>query len=89
MVPLAIESGQPFVAVNSVEAARGLYPLIRPLQLVVDQKPGAPLPPLEAEFIKYVFSRFGQEDVVRAGMSPIGARPADLALDAVGLGTVK
>jgi len=88
-VPLALQSGQPFVAVDSVEATRGQYPLIRPLQLVVDQTPGKPLPTLEAEFLKYVFSRFGQEDVVRAGMHPIGAQPAELSLGAVGLGSIK
>ncbi|MBL8848921.1 MAG: substrate-binding domain-containing protein [Planctomycetaceae bacterium] len=89
MVPLAVQAGQPFVALDSVEATRGQYPLIRPLQLVINQTPGEPLPELQAEFIKYVFSRFGQEDVVRSGMHPIGARPADLALDAVGLGAIK
>lgn len=88
-VPLALQSGQPYVDVDSIEATRGLYPLIRPLQLVVNQTPGKPLPALEAEFVKYVFSRYGQEDVIRAGMTPVGARPAELSLDAVGLGSVK
>lgn len=88
-VPLALQSGQPFVDVDSVEATRGHYPLIRPLQLVVNQTPGKPLPALQAEFIKYVFSRYGQEDVIRAGMSPVSAHPAELSLDAVGLGAVK
>lgn len=88
-VPLALQSGQAFVAVDSVQSTRGQYPLIRPLQLVVDQTPGKPLPAIEAEFIKYVFSRFGQEDVVRAGMHPIGAQPAELSLGAVGLGSIK
>lgn len=88
-VPLAVQGGQSFVAVDSIDATRGRYPLIRPLQLVINQEPGQPLPALEAEFIKYVFSRFGQEDVVRSGMHPVGARPAELALDAVGLGAIK
>lgn len=89
MVPLAIEKGQPYVAEASIESSRGQYPLVRPLQLVLNQEPGQPLPALEAEFVKYVFSRFGQEDVVRSGMHPIGALPANLALDQIGLGTVK
>jgi phosphate transport system substrate-binding protein len=88
-VPLALQSGQPYVAVDSIQSTRGQYPLIRPLQLIVNQSPDKPLPALEAEFIKYVFSRLGQEDVVRAGMHPIGARPAGVALDAVGLGSIK
>jgi phosphate transport system substrate-binding protein len=88
-VPLALQSGQPFVAIDSVQATRGQYPLIRPLQLVVNQTPDKPLPTLEAEFIKYVFSQFGQEDVVRAGMHPIGAPSAELSLGTIGLGSVK
>lgn len=88
-VPLAVEAGQPFVAYDSIEATRGQYPLVRPLQLVVKQNAGQPLPPFEAEFLKYVFSRFGQEDVIRAGLHPISARQAQLSLDTVGLGSVK
>lgn len=88
-VPLALEAGQPFIGVSSIEATRGQYPLVRPLELVVNQPPKAELPVLQAEFLKYVFSRFGQEDVLRVGIQPISARPAETALDAVGLGTVK
>jgi phosphate transport system substrate-binding protein len=88
-VPLAAEPGQPFVAVDSAEANRGQYPLVRALQLVINQPPKAELPALQQEFLKYVFSRFGQEDVLRAGMQPISARPAETALEAVGLGTIK
>lgn len=88
-IPLSAAAGEPFVDVNSIEAAQGRYPLIRPLQLVVNQAPGEELPPLQSEFLKYVFSRLGQEDVLRAGFQPISGRPAQIALDAVGLGSVK
>lgn len=85
-VPLAFKEGDEFVAIDSEEAARGRYPLVRQLQFVVDHNPGKPLPKIEQEFIKYVFSRLGQEDVVKAGFQAIPARPARIALDAVGLG---
>lgn len=87
-IPLSAGDGAPCVDVHSVEATQGQYPLIRPLQLVVNQAPGADLPPLQREFLKYVFSRLGQEDVLRAGFQPISGRPAEIALDAVGLGDV-
>ena len=46
------------------------------------------LPRMVCEFLKYVFSRLGQEDVLRAGFQPINGRPAEIALDAIGLGGV-
>ncbi len=85
-VPLAIHDGQPFVAIDSPEADRGAYPLVRRLQLVVKHDPKKELPLIEKEFIKYVFSTQGQEDVVKAGFQAIPSRPARVALDAVGLG---
>ena len=85
-VPLAFSENEEFVAIDSEAAARGRYPLIRQLQFVVDHNPDKKLPRVEQEFIKYVFSRLGQEDVVKAGFQAIPARPARVALDMVGLG---
>lgn len=85
-VPLALHEGQPFVAIDSPEADQGLYPLVRRLQLVVKHDPKQQLEPVQREFIKYVFSQMGQEDVIKAGFQAIPARPARVALDAVGLG---
>lgn len=85
-VPLALHEGQDFVAIDSPEADMGLYPLVRRLQLVVKYDPSKQLEPVQREFIKYVFSQLGQEDVIKAGYQAIPARPARVALDAVGLG---
>jgi len=85
-VPLGFSKAEGFVAIDSPEADRGGYPLVRRLQLVVKHDPQEKLPALQQEFIKYVFSRLGQEDVVKAGFQAIPARPAYVALDAVGLG---
>lgn len=85
-VPLAVAEGEDFVAIDSPEADRGAYPLVRRLQLVVKHDPKQQLRPIEREFIKYVFSTQGQEDVVKAGFQAIPSRPARVALDAVGLG---
>lgn len=85
-VPLALFEGQEFIAIDSPEADQGLYPLVRRLQLVVKHDPKGQLDPVQREFIKYVFSQMGQEDVIKAGFQAIPARPARVALDAVGLG---
>jgi len=88
-VPLARAEGDKFVAIDSPEADQGRYPLVRRLQLVVNHDSKKQLRPVEREFIKYVFSRLGQEDVIKAGFQAIPARPARVALDAVGLGVVR
>jgi len=86
-VPLSVD-GKNYIAVDSVAADQGRYPLVRPLQFVVNQKPGAKLPQLQQEFIRYVFSTLGQEDVVKGGFHPVTARPAKISLERVGLRSV-
>jgi phosphate transport system substrate-binding protein len=88
-VPIAIAPEGPFVAIDSPEADAGRYPLVRPLQFVVNHDPAKGLPALQAEFIRYVFSRLGQEDVIKSGFQAIPSRPANIALDAVGLGVAR
>ena len=70
-VPLAARQGQPFIDINSADAALGRYPLMRPLQLVINQAPDTELPAVQKEFLRYVFSRLGQEDVIKGGFQPI------------------
>ena len=59
------------------------------MQIVINHRPGTDLPVAQQEFLKYIFSRLGQEDVVRGGFTPIPAAPAEVSLDAVGLGHLK
>ena len=84
-VAISRGEGYPAVAVDSLDAARGNYVLVRPLQLVINQKPGTELPAAAGEFVKYVLSRSGQEDVIKGGFQPISAGPAEIALDQIGL----
>ncbi|MCA9080200.1 MAG: PstS family phosphate ABC transporter substrate-binding protein [Planctomycetaceae bacterium] len=64
------------------------YPLVRPLQLVVNHAPQKEMTPVEREFLKYVFSRQGQEAVHIAGFISVPARPAEVALQAVEIKTL-
>jgi phosphate transport system substrate-binding protein len=84
-VPIAIEADQPFVAVDSEAADLGQYPLVRPQHLVVSYRGPETQTEIQREFLKYIFSDMGQEDVVTAGFQPIPGNPAKVARQAVGL----
>ena len=51
----------------------GKYPLNRFLYLYVNQAPGKPFDPLVLEFLKLIFSREGQEVVLKDGYLPLPA----------------
>jgi phosphate transport system substrate-binding protein len=54
----------------------GKYPLGRYLNLYVAMEPGKSLDPLRREFIRFVFSKEGQEIVVKDGYFPLSASMA-------------
>ncbi len=84
-VALSGRPGSSAVAVDSLEASQGQYPLMRPLQLVINQAPGKELTLVQSEFLKYVFSRLGQEDVIKGGFQSIPGQNASFALGQLGL----
>jgi phosphate transport system substrate-binding protein len=77
-VALAADAKSPVIPATSDNAYTGEYPLARFLFLCVNYKPGSQLDPVRREFIKYVFSKKGQSDVIKDGYYPI---PADVARD--------
>ena len=76
--------GEP-VPAEAEFAYSGEYPLARFLYVYVNHRPGTELDPLRREFIKYMFSRQGQQDVVRDGYLPVDANVARRALQQVGI----
>ena len=86
-VPLASEEGEEFTPAEPENAFNGLYPLSRFLYVYVNYKPGSELDPLRREFIKYVFSQDGQQDVVKDGYLPVKLQTAVEALGSVGIST--
>ncbi len=86
-VPLALDADSPLVPAEPEHAYTGDYPLSRFLYVYVNVKPGAALDPLRREFARYVFSRQGQEVVVKDGYYPVTAEMARGALRAVGIET--
>jgi phosphate transport system substrate-binding protein len=59
-------------------ALSGEYPLARFLLLYVNKNPNESLDPLRAEFIKLVYSKAGQESVIKDGYYPV---PATIAAE--------
>ena len=82
---LAVERGGKQIAAEPANAYDGSYPLARPLFLAVNYDPRKPLEPLRAEFLKYVFSKQGQMQVMKDGYLPLDAETAAEALAMVGL----
>jgi len=85
IVPLAKKEGGKFVPAEPQFAYSGEYPLARFLYVYVNFKPGSVLDPLRKEFVKYIFSKQGQEVVVKDGYLPVSARIAEEALRSVGI----
>jgi phosphate transport system substrate-binding protein len=84
-VPLAADAKSPFVEAAPANAYSGDYSLSRFLYLYVNYQPGTPLDPLRREFIRYVFSRQGQEVVVKDGYFPVTQAIATKALASIGV----
>ncbi|MCC5849672.1 MAG: phosphate ABC transporter substrate-binding protein [Verrucomicrobia bacterium] len=84
-IALAREHGDDPVPAEAEFAYSGEYPLARFLYVYVNHRPGTELDPLRREFIKYMFSKQGQMDVVRDGYLPVDANVARRALQSVGI----
>lgn len=72
-VALQAKDGEIYDA-NEVNALSGKYPLARYLMVYVNKAPNKPLPPLEAEFLKMVLSKQGQQVVAKDGYIPLPAK---------------
>jgi phosphate transport system substrate-binding protein len=72
-VALAAKPEGPYFRGTYDEVVSGTYPLSRFLYIYVNKTPGKPLDPLVHEFMKLVFSKEGQEVVVKDGYMPLTA----------------
>ncbi|SFG97402.1 PstS family phosphate ABC transporter substrate-binding protein [Neptunomonas qingdaonensis] len=84
-LPLAKKEGDAFVEATPENAVNGAYPLSRFLYVYVNKKPGAALPPMEAEFLKMVLAKVGQEVVVKDGYIPLPAKVVEKQMADLGL----
>lgn len=84
-VAISAEPGGECFEPTPEHASSGDYPLARFLFIYMNVNPNEPLEPLRAEFVRYVYSRQGQEDVVRAGFIPVTSAIAEADLRLFGL----
>lgn len=76
-VPLAAKPGAKCFEATADNAYAGDYPLARFLYIYVNINPNQPLDPLRAEFIRFVYSKQGQQAVLKDGYFPITASIAE------------
>jgi len=84
-VPLSKKPGDTPVDATPDNAVTGDYPLSRFLYVYVNKDPNKALSPLEREFVKLVYSRQGQEVVVKDGYIPLPAAVVDRMSGELGL----
>jgi phosphate transport system substrate-binding protein len=82
-VPLSEKDGGSCVEATADNAYNGTYPLARFLYVYINKAPNKPLDPLVREFARLMFSREGQEAVVKDGYFPIPASVAKEELNKV------
>ena len=74
VVALAEKAGGAYSSGSYADVVSGKYPLHRFLYIYVNKAPGKPLDPVAREFLALVFSREGQEIVVKDGYYPLPAK---------------
>lgn len=89
VVPLAAAELAPAVLPTPERIAERSYPLIRPLTLVLAVPESGPGEGLASEFVRYVLSRNGQEDVVKDGFQPLARSEVFAQHDRLGWTTLK
>ncbi len=66
-VALAVNDGGTYVAPTLESVQNRSYPLFSQEYFLVNRKPGTPIDPKIKEFLRYVLSREGQQEVIRDG----------------------
>jgi phosphate transport system substrate-binding protein len=84
-VPLSAGAGGECFDATADNAYAGSYPLARFLYVYLNRNPNQALDPLRAEFVRFVFSKQGQEAVIKDGYFPVTAAIAAEDLAALGL----
>jgi len=87
LVPLAETEKGPFSDGSYADVQSGKYPLWRFLLTYINKAPGKPLDPLTNEFVKLMYSKEGQEAVVKDGYMPLPAKLAQQELAKISGGT--
>ncbi|NOI76608.1 phosphate ABC transporter substrate-binding protein PstS family protein [Vibrio coralliilyticus] len=84
LLPIA-KQGEDYIEASQENILTGKYPLSRYLYVYVNKNPFKPLPPIEREFIRFMYSQQGQKLVEKDGYVPISAEIARSELAKVGI----
>jgi phosphate transport system substrate-binding protein len=84
-VPLKTSDDAECFDANAENAYAGDYPLSRFLYIYVNKNPNEPMDPLRGELIRFVYSKQGQQAVVKDGYFPVTSAIAEDDLEAFGL----
>lgn len=84
VLPLVLNTGEVVPAPKMGEAVDPRYPLVRQLFVVLKWEQGKPMPAMTEELLRYVLSRSGQEDAVKAGLLPLRRDEVLASRDALG-----
>ena len=85
-LPVSKKTGGKCYGPEAKNAYSGNYPIARFLYIYVNKNPNQALDPLRAQFAKYIFSKEGQQAVIKAGFFPVNAAIAKQDLGGLGLG---
>jgi phosphate transport system substrate-binding protein len=80
LVPLAETDKGPYSDGSHADVASGAYALSRFLFVYLNKAPNRALEPLVLEFVKLIYSKEGQEVVVKDGYLPLSAQIAKTEL---------
>jgi phosphate transport system substrate-binding protein len=84
-VPLALDEGQKCFDALAENAYSGDYPLARFLYVYLNKNPNQDLDPMRREFIRFVFSRQGQQIVLKEGFYPVSSGIAEADMKALNI----
>jgi phosphate transport system substrate-binding protein len=85
VVPIARYDGTDYVLPTHENILSGTYPLARYLYVYLNKNPNHRLSPIEAAFVRFIFSREGQSMVAREGYVPVSPQIAQHELAKVDL----
>ncbi|MGE0724700.1 MAG: PstS family phosphate ABC transporter substrate-binding protein [Alphaproteobacteria bacterium] len=81
-VPLSAKTGEKCFEATSGNAYAGDYPLARFLYIYVNVNPNQAVDPVRGEFIRYIYSKEGQQAVLKDGYFPVTQAIAEQDLKA-------
>ncbi len=84
LLPVSVQ-GDRYITATREAILNGEYPLSRYLYVYINKHPAKELSPLEKEFIRFIYSKQGQQIVEKEGYVAVSEQLADRELEKVGL----